>query len=88
MKVKLTVREVLTYDSELTVILPEGVDEDNLDDILDEAERQCITDFGDLAYYLERRGFKVVNKCTGFPESPDDDELSIEDYEVIEEEEE
>lgn len=87
MKVRITVEENVRYQSEIIIEQPETMSNDDLDEILSEAERSCRRESAkDVAYVLEERfGVKVLEVTTGFPDSPDDSELEIIDVSNVKE---
>lgn len=74
------VQETVKFDRELHFQAPNGITEDELDDILNEADRnaQTIEDYADI---LERHGLEVNQDYDREYDSPTDSELECDDYE-------
>ena len=69
----LTIEERLTYRREVTVILPEGMSEDELNKVLDIADRYSHF-FGDYLHYLKNAGIEINEYDDSF-DSPDESEV-------------
>lgn len=84
-KIKLEIEETLRYDRSMIIEVPESISEDELDTILDRAERA----FGsqDVSNILSRAGIKVLNEPDSDPSSPKTVELEITDITEMDDEE-
>lgn len=85
MKITIRVEEKLTYTSDITVELPYGVSEEELNNQLDEIQHEVNRlsgggNYEDVAEELLELGYDVRETITSFPSSPDFVELEITDY--------
>lgn len=81
-KVKVFVEENVRYWSEITVDVPEDMNVDVFEDILDTAEKEVNDVQGnvsDMVSAFEDQGLKVVDYEDNFPEAPIMSEISIYD---------
>ncbi|QQO40674.1 hypothetical protein 000TH008_246 [Bacillus phage 000TH008] len=81
-KVGISVEEIIHYTSEIFVERPDDMSDDQFEDILDYAERECRDADGnvtDIVFYLEEAGLKVTEYAESFPHSPSRSEIAIED---------
>lgn len=88
MKYTVVVEETLKYDREVVIEVPDDMDEDDLDDVLDTAER-TIRSYGDIDYLysaLESHDVKVVQRADDDTHYPKGVEYEI--YDVMKSDEE
>ncbi|MBX9158672.1 hypothetical protein [Bacillus cereus] len=85
-KVVISVEETIKYRSDITVEVPDGLSEKELNSILDKVEDKHKYDGGakDIAHTLKQNhGFNVVEVASGFPDSPSSSESEIEDFSFV-----
>lgn len=81
-KVTIQVEETVRYENEIVVIQPDGMTDDDFDNVLGKAERENAVFHGgvyDLAMILERDGIEVLPQSFNFPGNPLTSELEIVD---------
>ncbi|WP_199615514.1 hypothetical protein [Paenibacillus alkalitolerans] len=80
-KVKLFVTEKLTYRREIDAEMPEEIEENDLNRILDWAQSGVVESVGDFVHNLREKGFKIGHYDDDF-DSPADGEVECDDYEI------
>jgi hypothetical protein len=87
LKVRLQIEEVLTYQSEIVVVQPGDMSDEQFEGILEKVERDSRNEsVKDIAYALERDyGIKVEEISTEFPDSPSGSEVEIIDVSNVKE---
>lgn len=83
-KIRVSVEEKITYVETFVMEIPEDYTENDINNLLDEAQTKSETS-GDVTYMLEKRGFKISEASNQFPDSPNDQELEINDYSFVKE---
>ncbi|BFH10592.1 hypothetical protein WJ0W_004711 [Paenibacillus melissococcoides] len=82
MKVRIRIKEVLTYDREAIISIPEDVPESKINKLLDEAERR--SDMADeVIHHLRKLGCGIVEGVDYDLSSPDETEVEVFDYEIM-----
>jgi hypothetical protein len=85
-KVKLTFTQDVKYTREVTVLIPETVDEQAIQNALEAVDRLRDETIDDYIINLETYGFKLDGTIDDDMHNPDSWEIECEDFEVIEEE--
>lgn len=81
-KVKIQIREVLTYERDAIILIPEDVPESKISKLLDEAERR--SDMADeVTHHLKKLGCTIIEDVDSDLTSPDEMEVEIIDYDVM-----
>lgn len=82
MKANLSIQETLSYRRTVKVELPDEMDENDFENLLDWIEKEPLVSVIDYLKHLERNGITIIEKPSDDPASPYDvkvecDELSF-----------
>jgi hypothetical protein len=76
----ISIKEELKYEREITIQIPDDMDEEDLNKILDKVERKtdCL---GDLSYNLKKENsdFKIIEECDDSMNNPYSSSIELDD---------
>ncbi|MDG0871044.1 hypothetical protein L5D93_00285 [Paenibacillus thiaminolyticus] len=82
MKVRIRIKEVLTYEREAVISLPDDVLPGTINGVLDKAESRSDT-ADDVIHHLRKLGCSIVEDVDSDLSSPDEMEVEVFDYEIM-----
>jgi hypothetical protein len=85
-KYAITVTETLEYTRNLTVEVPDELDDETFNELLDDVEGR-VEGASEIPYVLARRGIKTIDNPSNDFSSPRSSEIEIDDCSPVEEDE-